>query len=332
MTELKAVGILGLGASLPEEIYENDHFVTKGLETTDEWIQSRTGIEKRRIANPDQPVSSFAIEAAKTAIAKADIPLSEIGLLVLATSSPDYCGFPSTACVVHDALGLSETCAAFDLSAACTGFNYALNTAMAYIQSGQAKYALVIGADCLSQLTDFSDRSTCVIFADGAGAAVVGELESGYGILYSKLYAKGAHTDILKVVMDDKTNFSGEAQVGPTIKMEGRAVYKVAVDAIMTSIESCLKETALDPSEIDYLILHQANLRIIHAVRDRLNLSEDKVIETIRQYGNNSAASIPIAFSDLCHASKLKKGDTILTLGFGAGFTWAIQLIKWQGE
>lgn len=303
-----------------------------GVDTSDEWIQERTGIVERRISGEDETVADLAETSARMALDDAGVSIDEIDLIVVATTSPDYPHFPSVACLLQERLG-ARSIASFDVSAACSGFNYALTTALQYVKTGQAKKALVVASDTLSKFVDWTDRSICILFGDGSGAAVIGEVEPGFGVEYSRLYSLGSQADILKVdaggskypitsqLIDDGKHF---------IQMNGRAVFKVAVSSIMKAIEEALTESAISGSDIDYLVLHQANLRIISHVAEHLGIHDDKVLCNIQRYGNTSAASIPIVVSENAHSGIFKKGDRLLTLGFGAGFTWGTNIIKWS--
>ncbi len=309
-------GIIGIGHYLPEKIITNEDLVAQGLDTSDDWIQSRTGIRERRIISEEENTSTLALEAARKAIQSAGIDTSTIGLVVVATSTSDYGGFPSVACQVQHALGLPNI-PAFDISAACTGFNYALTTAQQYIENNMVKTALVIGADALSKIMDWTDRNTCILFGDGAGAVVLSQTEKSKGIHYAELFSDGSQAEILKI--DNER-----------IEMEGRAVFKVAVKNVVPSISEAILKAGLKNEDIDFLIPHQANIRIIKQMSDRLGLSDDKVVTNLEKYGNTSAASIPIALSEAFEKKRISSGDTLVLVGFGAGFTWGINILEWE--
>jgi 3-oxoacyl-[acyl-carrier-protein] synthase-3 len=314
------VGISGLGFYVPPRVMTNQEFVDLGLDTSDEWIVSRTGIRQRHVAGPDVMTSELGIHAARQALAQSGISATDLSMIIVATSTPDYPYFPSVACLIQQALGATHA-GAFDVSAACSGFNYAMTVATQFVQTGSAQHVMVVAADCLSKTVDWSDRSLCVLFGDGAGAAVVSRVQPGFGILYSKLYSNGEHAGIL----------CGSPQT-KWIEMNGRAVFKVAVDAIVPAVMEALSSCGLQVSDIQWFIPHQANARIIEHVAEKIGFSSDAVVVNIDRYGNTSAASIPIALSEWNAHSRFKPGDLILTIGFGAGFTWAVQVIKWGGN
>lgn len=309
------LSIKGIGCFLPDTVLTNNDFVAKGMDTSDEWIKSRTGISERRILDADKPTSYMAIEAAKRAIEDAKIQTNDIGLIVVATSTADYDGFPSLACQVQAALELPGI-PAFDVSAACTGFNYALTTAEQFVRNGFVKTALVIGVDALSKIVDWDDRSTSILFGDGAGAAIV-QVTEHEGLFFSGLYADGREVPILTV--ENKT-----------IHMEGRAVFKSAVSNVVPAVEECLQKAGIEKTDIDVLIPHQANIRIIDQMRKRIGLSEDKVITNLDKYGNTSAASIPIALCEAKEKGLLQPGSIVMLVGFGAGFTWGVSILRWE--
>lgn len=328
---MKSVGILGVGSYLPEQVVTNQDIVDKGIDTSDSWIQERTGIQERRMARPDQATSDLAYEAALNALKNANIQANEIDLIVVSTSTPDHLLFPSTAAILQHRLGIENAIAAFDISAACTGFNYAMTTAAQYVQTGMAKKALVIAADVLSKFLNWEDRGTCILFGDGAGAVVLGEVESGYGLLSSKLCANGQYADILKVQYGGSRQSMDQCENGekPYIEMEGRAVFKVAVNTVVPAVESELKRANIDPKDVGLFVFHQANTRIIDAASQRLGLDPSQIILTLNKYGNTSAASVPIALNEALQNHRIKHGDIVVFVGFGAGFTWGINILKW---
>ena len=308
------IGVLGTGHYLPTNVLTNKD-LEKMVDTTDEWIKSRTGIEERRIAGDDISTSDMAFFAAEQALEEANIKAEEIDLILVATVTPDT-PFPSVACVIQDRLGASNA-AAMDVSAACSGFMYAMITAKQFIETKSYKHILVVGAEKLSKITDWSDRNTCVLLGDGAGAAVIGEVSEGRGILSFELGANGAGGDHL--YQDDKNH----------LVMNGREVYKFAVKQMPESSVNVLEKTDYNKEDVDYLIPHQANIRIMEAARKRLGISEDKMATTIKKYGNNSSASIPMALSEAAKSGKIKDNDLIVLVGFGGGLTWGAVALKW---
>jgi 3-oxoacyl-[acyl-carrier-protein] synthase-3 len=312
------VGISGLGMYVPPKIITNHDFVMMGLDTSDEWIVSRTGIRERRVVEGDVSTSDLAFLAAQDAMRDSGVDPSHIDGIIVATSTPDHALFPSTACLIQDRLKLPVTTAAFDMSAACTGFNYALSTAFRFVASGAMRHVLVISADVLSRHLDWTDRGTCILFGDGAGAVMVSQVPNGYGEISSRLYSDGSYADILGVK-------KGEA----CISMEGRAVFKVAVNTIVPAVGDILSEAGFSGDDLDVLVMHQANQRILEAARERLGISQDKVMMTLDRYGNTSSSSIPIALCEARKQGKLKSGDLVLLAGFGAGFTWGVNLLRW---
>lgn len=327
---MKSIGILGTGKAVPKNAFMNDDFIKCGLDTSDEWIMERTGIRQRYIAK-DETTSSLCIDAAKQAIKNAGINKDMIDAVIVATTTPDYAAFPSTACLVQAGLGLREV-AAFDLSAACSGFIYATEVAVQMLRGGQYRNILVLGADTLSKVSNWKDRSTVVLFGDGAGAAVLGEVKKGFGVLSTKLGSRGQDFDKLIIpIGGSKTPITAENVDSPDryIKMDGKAVYKFAVTTIIGIIEEALASANLKKEDIAFFIPHQANKRIIEYAADKLGLSPNQVYVNIDRYGNTSAASIPIALNEACEKGLLKSGDVVVTVGFGAGLTYGTSIIKW---
>lgn len=327
----RSVGILGVGKYLPPKIVTNDDLVAGGLDTSNEWIVERTGIKERRITDELTATSDLAVKAAELAMAAATIQPADIDLVIVATTSPDYLGFPSTACLVQNRLGLRNI-GAFDLSAACSGFGYAMTTGAQFVETGACRYVLIIGADSLSKLVNWEDRGSCILFGDGAGAVVLGEVQSPYGILASNMNSNGGEASILmikaggtRMPITDAARLAHEHQ----IYMEGRSVFKVAVNVVANAVTSTLEGIGMVPSDVDLLVLHQANSRIIHAVATKLNLSSDKVFSNLERYGNTSAASIPIALQEAVETGRLVPGMVVATVGFGAGFTWTTSILRW---
>ncbi len=304
------VGVLGLGHYVPEKVVTN-HDLEKIVDTNDEWIRTRTGIEERRIAGEDMDTSDMAYLAAEKAMKNANLAPENIDLILVATVTPDT-PFPSVACIIQDRLGAKKA-AAMDISAACSGFMYGMVTAKQFIETNTYKHVLVVGVEKLSKITDWSDRSTCVLFGDGAGAAVIGQVSAGKGILAFELGANGAGGKELRQEKD--TGY---------LYMNGREVFKFAVRQMPESSVNVIKAAGYDEDDVDYLVPHQANIRIMEAARQRLGISEEKMAKTIKKYGNNSAASIPIALSESVLDGKIKDGDLIVLVGFGGGLTWGL--------
>ncbi|GGE16613.1 3-oxoacyl-[acyl-carrier-protein] synthase 3 [Marinithermofilum abyssi] len=326
---MASVGIIGTGAYLPEKVLTNAE-LEKMVDTSDEWIRSRTGIRERRIAAENQASSDLAVEAARRALESAGISAEELDLIIVATVTPDMM-FPATACLVQEAIQAKKA-ATFDLSAACTGFLYGITTAAQFIQNGVYRHALVIGVDCLSRIVDWTDRNTCVLFGDGAGAAVLGPVDEGEGFLAFDLGGDGSGGHQLKQPAGGSrlpaTMETVEKQLH-TISMNGREVFKFAVRVLGSSAEEALHRAGLTKEDIDFLVPHQANTRIIEAAVKRLGLSEDKVIVNLDRYGNMSSASIPVALDEAVRAGKVRKGDTLVLVGFGGGLTWGSAVLKW---
>lgn len=315
--------IIGTGSYLPAKVLTNFD-LEKIVETSHDWIVSRSGIHERHIAADNELTSDLALQASLRAIEAAAISVEEIDLVIVATTTPDQV-FPSTACILQDKLGIKNHCAAFDMQAVCGGFVYAMNTADLYIRGGQAKTVLVVGAEVLSRILDWSDRTTCVLFGDGAGAVVLRASKTP-GIVASKLHADGSHRGMLKA---DGNIRNGEVQGDPFIKMEGKAVFKFAVKVLSEVAEEVLEESNLQDSDIAWLVPHQANIRIMEATAKKLGLSMDNVIVTVATHGNTSAASIPLALDTAVRDGRIKAGQNILLEAVGGGFTWGAVLIKW---
>lgn len=326
-----SIVIEGTGSYLPDRIVTNDD-MAKMVETSDEWIRTRTGIQERRFAAENESTSHLASAAAKRAIEAAKIDPSEIDLILVATMTPDM-PFPSTACLVQSQLNLPH-CTAFDIQAACTGFVYALNIASSMLRSGAYKKALVIGAEKLSGILDFEDRATCVLFGDGAGAAILAPSETPeVGLLAGIGGADGSNPDLL-------CQPGGGSAIPPSLdslqqrqhflKMNGKEVFKQAVRVMGQASTDLLKKLDLQTSEIDLIIPHQANLRIIDSLTKRLEVPESSVFVNLQKYGNTSAASVGIALDEALKSGRLKSGDLSLIVAFGAGLTWGANMVKWQ--
>jgi 3-oxoacyl-[acyl-carrier-protein] synthase-3 len=317
--------ITGTGSHLPPKRVTNQQFAedlaARGIETSDAWIVERTGIHARHFAESHVACSDLAVLAARAALAAAGVQAADIDLIIVATSTPDMV-FPSTACLVQQKLGVHGS-AAFDVQAVCSGFVYALTVADSMIRTGAASKALVIGSEVFSRILDFNDRTTCVLFGDGAGAVVL-EASDTPGILASELHADGRHVDILCV----PGHVSGGKAVGdPLLKMDGPAVFKLAVGVLDSVARAVLAKAGKSEADIDWLIPHQANIRIMQSTAKKLKLSMDKVIVTVDEHGNTSAASIPLALDSAVRAGKIKRGDTLMLEGVGGGFTWGAVLL-----
>ncbi|SHL96006.1 beta-ketoacyl-ACP synthase III [Rhizobacter sp. OV335] len=319
--------ITGTGSYLPPKRLTNEalavELAAKGVETSDEWIVARTGIRARHFAEPDVPCSDLALPAAQRALEAAGVAASQIDLIIVATSTPDMV-FPSTATIVQRKLGVAG-CAAFDVQAVCSGFVYALTVADSMIRTGAASKALVIGAEIFSRLLDFNDRTTCVLFGDGAGAVVL-EASDTPGILASELHADGRHVDIL---CTPGSVSGGKITGDPLLKMDGPAVFKLAVGVLEDVARSVLAKAGRTESDIDWLIPHQANIRIMQGTAKKLKLPLDKLIATVDEHGNTSAASIPLALDVAVRAGTVKRGDTVMLEGVGGGFTWGAVLFDY---
>ncbi len=319
--------ITGTGSYLPPGRLTNAELAAelalKGVETSDEWIVERTGIRARHFAAPDVSSSDLATVAARNALEAAGVQASEIDLIIVATSTPDMV-FPSVACIVQNKLGIAG-CPAFDVQAVCSGFIYALTVADAMIKSGSASRALVIGAEVFSRILDFSDRTTCVLFGDGAGAVVL-EASDTPGILASDLHADGKYVGILCV----PGHVSGGQVMGsPLLTMDGQAVFKLAVGMLEGTARAALTKANLTETDIDWMIPHQANIRIMQSTTRKLKMPLEKMIVTVDQHGNTSAASIPLALDVSVRSGKVKKGDTLMLEGVGGGFTWGAVILNY---
>lgn len=316
--------IIGTGSAVPEQIVTNED-LSKIVETSDEWISSRSGIKERRIAK-EETTTSLAILAGKRALENAGIASEKIEVIIVATCTPDYF-FPNTACQVQEAIGAKHA-VAFDLSAACSGFLFALSTAQAYIKGGIYQKALIIGAETMSKMIDWSDRSTCVLFGDGAGAAVVSAEETGVLELVQK--SDGTGKGVLSCKARETRNLlNHESETKEYLYMEGQPVFKFAVKTVPECVEEVLKKAEVKKEEIRYYILHQANSRIIQSVAKRLKEPEEKFPMNLSLYGNTSAASIPILLDEMNRNGMLNRGDKLVLSGFGAGLTWGAVLLEW---
>ena len=317
--------ITGTGSFLPPNRVSNEALAEQlgrdGIETSDQWIVDRTGIKARHFAAADVTSSDLAFEAAKRALAAADVDAASIDLIIVATSTPDMV-FPSTACLVQQKLGV-HGCAAFDVQAVCSGFVYGITVADSMIRTGAASKALVIGAEVFSRILDFKDRTTCVLFGDGAGAVVL-QASDTPGVLASELHADGRHVDIL---CTPGTVSGGQVLGDPLLKMDGQAVFKLAVGVLEQVARSVLTKAERSEADIDWLIPHQANIRIMQSTAKKLKVPLDKLIVTVDQHGNTSAASIPLALDEAVRGGKIRPGDTVMLEGVGGGFTWGAVLL-----
>jgi len=317
--------IAGTGRYLPERVLTNAD-LEKMVDTTDEWIRTRTGVERRHIAREDQTCSDLCVEAAKQAMAAAQVEAADIDLIIIGTTSPDLV-FPNIATIVQDRLGVPP-CPAFSIEAACTGFIYALSTVDKYIRLGDAKCALVIGAEVLSGLVDWSDRGTCVLFGDGAGAVIVKPADEP-GIIATRLGADGQYRDLLYYPVGPSKDLAKAGLGDAAIKMRGNEVFKVAVKTLGHVAKDALEANNVSAEDLDWLIPHQANLRIIQATAKRLGLPMEKVILTVQDHGNTSAASVPLALDVGVRSGQIKRGQLLLMEAFGGGFTWGSVLLRY---
>ncbi len=314
--------IIGTGSYLPERVLTNQD-LEKMVDTSDDWIRTRTGITQRHIAREDQSASDLAMLASLNAMTAAGVTSKDIDLIIVATTTPDMV-FPSTACILQDKLGV-ENCPAFDVQAVCSGFVYALATADMFVSSGKCRNALVVGSEIYSRILDWNDRSTCVLFGDGAGAVVLSQSDEP-GILSSHLHASGNYRDVLSV---PGSISGGIIRGNPYINMDGGAVFKFAVKVLEDVVHEAVAENQLQTSDIDWLIPHQANIRIIRSTAQKLGIPLDKVVITVDKHGNTSAASIPLALDIAVRDGRIHKDQLIMLEGVGGGFTWGAVLLRW---
>ncbi len=322
-------GIAGLGMCVPERVLTNDE-LAESVDTNDAWIASRTGIRERRIAGLETATSDLALTAAERALQDAKMDGADLDLILVATTSGDYI-WPATACILQEKLG-ARRAGAFDLSAACSGFCYGLASGASFIESGAMRNVLVVGADTLSKQVNWQDRSTCILFGDGAGAAVLTPCAPDTGILASLLGADGSGLDAIWLPAGGtRTPITPEILAAQShfIEMRGQEVYRFVVKIVPEAILDVLKRACLTPEDISLLVLHQANLRIMQATAERLGLSMDKVFVNVDRYGNTSAASVPLALAEAAQQGRMKSGDIVVTVGYGAGLTWAANVIRW---
>ncbi|MGL5642754.1 MAG: beta-ketoacyl-ACP synthase III [Paraclostridium sp.] len=322
-------GIVGVGSYLPEKIISNFDF-EKIMDTSDEWIRTRTGISERRIVDENEATSDLATKAAIKAINDANLTPQDIDLIIVATITPDMV-FPSTACLVQSNIKATKA-VCFDLEAACSGFIYGITIAKQFIETNTYKHVLVIGSEAMSRILDYEDRSTSILFGDGAGAVVMGPVDEG-GVLSTNLGSDGNGKDYLNIPAGGSKQPASEDTVKNRlhyVKMAGNDVFKFAVRIMQDASVKCIESANLDIQDIDYLIPHQANIRIIEASAKRLKLSMDKVHVNLDRYGNMSAASIPVALDEAYREGKIKKGDNVVLVGFGGGLTWGASVIRWS--
>ncbi|MFM1805906.1 MAG: hypothetical protein RL212_165 [Pseudomonadota bacterium] len=330
LSQRKYAKILGTGSYLPANKVTNaditEMLAKDGIETSDEWIFSRSGISARHFAADGELTSDLALKASQKAIEAAGIDANDIDLIILATSTPDNLGgFPSTACVLQDKLGIKNGCAAFDVQAVCSGFAYSLAVADNFVRSGMYQKILIVGAETFSRILNFKDRGTCVLFGDGAGAVVIGASDEP-GILATAMHADGSHRDILCV--PGRTD-NGALEGSAFLVMDGQAVFKLAVKVLEQVAQEVLEKANLTPADIDWLIPHQANIRIMEGTAKKLGIDRDHVVVTVHDHGNTSAASIPLALDTAIRAGQVKRGQHLLMEGVGGGFTWAAALVKY---
>jgi len=317
--------ITGTGSYLPEQVLTNSE-LERIVDTTDEWIRSRTGIEKRHVARDDETTCDLAEKASRTAIKMSGKKENDIDLIIIATTTPDVI-FPSTACLLQQRLNI-HGCPAFDIQAVCTGFIYALHIANLFIKNGGSKCALIVGSETMTRIVDWKDRNTCVLFGDGAGAIILEESKTP-GILSTHIHADGAYQKLLSVPAGISSRYDLVKSNQAFIKMQGNEVFKVAVNTLGDIVDETLKANSMTNTEIDWLVPHQANTRIISAMAKKLDMPMDRVVVTVGQHGNTSAASIPLALDVAVNDGRIKENDTLLLPAFGGGFTWGSALLKY---
>lgn len=314
--------IVGTGSYLPERIVTNAELESR-IDTSDEWIVARTGIQARHVAADEEMTSDLALQAGRKAMQSAGVSADEVDLIIVATTTPDMV-FPSTACLLQQKLGINQG-AAFDVQAVCTGFIYALSIADKFIASGQHRCALVVGAEVFSRILDWNDRRTCVLFGDGAGAVVLKQSEAP-GIRSTQLRSDGQLSHILRVPVGIS---GGELRGNPYLEMDGQAVYRTAVRVLEDIAAKTLEDSGLSPQDIDWLIPHQANIRILNTTADKIGVSRDRLVVTVADQGNTSAASVPLALDAAVSDGRVKKGQHVMLLGMGGGMTWGSALVQW---
>lgn len=317
--------ILATGSALPERVLTNAD-LEKMVDTSDEWIRTRTGIRERRIAADGETTGDLAFRAAQQALSDAGVKAADLDMVVLGTTTPDII-FPATACLIQNRLG-ANGCMAFDVNAACSGFMYALGVANNFVRAGQVKRALVMGAETLTRMVDWSDRQTCVLFGDGAGAVVL-EASDEPGVIATCLHADGGYKDLLYNPVGVSAGFSDEKNHGVRIHMSGREVFKIAVKTLDALVDETLQAANMRPEQLDWLIPHQANLRIIEATAKRLGMSMEQVIVTVDKHANTSSGSVPLALDAAVRSGKIRRGQNLLLEAFGGGFTWASAMVRY---
>jgi 3-oxoacyl-[acyl-carrier-protein] synthase-3 len=317
--------ITGVGGYLPEKVLTN-HELEEMVDTSDQWIRARTGIEKRHIAQDDETTCDLALPAAQQAISAAGIDKHDIDLIVVATTTPDQI-FPSTACLLQQRLDI-HGCPAFDVQAVCTGFVYAMGVVDNFIRAGSSRCALVVGAETFSRIIDWNDRDTSVLFGDGAGAVIL-QASDEPGIISTHLHADGAYANLLHVPQGVSKGYDLVQEAGAYVEMKGNEVFKMAVRTLGRIVDETLEANQLEKSDIDWLIPHQANIRIIQATARKLNMSMDQVVVTVDEHGNTSAASVPLALDTAIRDGRIKRGEILLMEAFGGGFTWGSVLVKY---
>mgnify|MGYP001221007940 FL=1 len=317
--------ITGTGSYLPEQVLTNSE-LEKIVDTTDEWIRSRTGIEKRHVARDDETTCDLAEKASRAAIKMAGKKENDIDLIIIATTTPDII-FPSTACLLQQRLNI-HGCPAFDIQAVCTGFIYALHIANLFIKNGNTKCALIVGSETMTRIVDWKDRNTCVLFGDGAGAIILEESKTP-GILSTHIHADGAYQELLSVPAGISSDYNLVKSNKAFIKMQGNEVFKVAVNTLGEIVDETLQANSMSNTDIDWLVPHQANTRIISAMAKKLDMPISRVVVTVDQHGNTSAASIPLALDVAVKDGRIKENDTLLLPAFGGGFTWGSALLKY---
>ncbi len=317
--------ITGTGSYLPEQILTNAD-LEEMVDTSDDWIRSRTGIEKRHVARNDETTCDLAEKASKAAMEAAEKNKDDVDLIIVATTTPDLI-FPSTACLLQQRLGI-RGCPAFDIQAVCTGFVYALHVADLFIKTGNSKCALIVGSETMTRIVDWKDRNTCVLFGDGAGAVILEESKRP-GILSTHIHADGAYQELLSVPAGISSDYNLVKSDKAFIKMQGNEVFKVAVNTLGSIVDETLRSNSMSSNEIDWLVPHQANTRIISAMAKKLDMPMDRVVVTVDKHGNTSAASIPLALDVAIQDGRIKENDTLLLPAFGGGFTWGSVLLKY---
>jgi 3-oxoacyl-[acyl-carrier-protein] synthase III len=321
------IAILGTGSYAPAKVLTNAELALT-VDTSDEWIHSRTGIRERRIAAPDERTSDMATAAARAALADAGLTAADIDLVIVATVTGDM-AMPATACIVQQKLGVPIHAACFDIGAACSGFIYGLDTAWAMLGSGRYRHALVVGAEKMSSVVDWTDRATCVLFGDAAGAVVLGPSRGTGAVLGAKLYSEGGYTDLLCIPPPTSGDAAGSTPSKGKVVMKGREIFKIAVREMEDAAREILEQHGLHADEISCVIPHQANLRIIDAIAQYLELPFERFFINVERYGNTSAASIPLALDEARRAGRIRTGDTTLLVAFGAGLTYGSALVRW---